>query len=149
MTTSGTFSVTIQSPPETVWPWIAHLDKHTEWSPKPYRVELVSGEPNTVGSKYRSIGWVPGDKNHVNDVEITEVVTNSRFALRAHEEMGIFENTYDLRSTGGNTEVTFRIVFPPMKGMSALLVPVLFPLVGKAEIRKRMGLLKAKVETGR
>jgi hypothetical protein len=63
--------------------------------------------------------------------------------------MGIFENTYDLRSTGGNTEVTFRIVFPPMKGMSAILVPVLFPLVGKADIRKRMGLLKAKVETGR
>ena len=28
----------------------------------------------------------------------------------------------------------------------AVMVTVLFPLVGKADIRKRMGLLKAKVE---
>jgi hypothetical protein len=32
--------------------------------------------------------------------------------------------------------------------MNALLVPVLFPLVGKADIRKRMQLLKVKAEGG-
>ncbi len=149
MTTSGTFSVTIQSPPETVWPWIAQLDKHAEWSPKPYRVELVSGEPNTVGSRYRSVGWVPGDKNHANDVEITDVITNSRFALLAHEASGTFENTYDLRPSGSGTEVTFHLVFPQMQGVAAFLLPVLFPLTAKPDNRKRLALLKTKVEATR
>jgi uncharacterized protein YndB with AHSA1/START domain len=146
VTTQGTFSVTIQAPPDAVWPWVSDLQKHADWSPQPYRAELVSGEPNAVGSRYRSVGWVPGDKNHANEVEITEVVRGERFALRADDKMGSFQNTYDLRRVGDGTEVTFRLVFPPMKGFSALLVPVLFPLVGKKDIRKRMQLLKGKVE---
>lgn len=148
MPTQGSFSVTIQAVPEVVWPWVGQLDKHAEWSPKPYLIELVSGEPNTVGSRYRSVGWIPGDKEHANDVEITEVVPQERFALRADEAQGSFQNTYTLRRLDDATEVTFRLVFPPMKGISAVLVPVLFPLVGKADIRKRMNLLKARVEAG-
>jgi uncharacterized protein YndB with AHSA1/START domain len=104
MTTSGTFSVTIKASPETVWSWISHLDQHAQWSPKPYRVEKVSGELNVVGSSYKSVGWVPGDMNHANEVEITEVVTNSRFALRAHDQSGDLQNSYDLRSANDGTE---------------------------------------------
>ena len=148
MTTQGSFSVTIQAPPEVVWPWVSQLDRHAAWSPKPYRVELVSGEPDAVGSRYRSVGWIPGDKDHANDVEIIDVLPLERFALRADEAQGSFQSTYTLRRTGDATEVTFRLVFPPMKGISAVLVPVLFPLVGKPDIRKRMNLLKNKVEAG-
>jgi hypothetical protein len=39
-----TWTVTIDAPPEKVWPWVADLSKHAEWSPKPYRVEWLSGE---------------------------------------------------------------------------------------------------------
>ncbi len=66
-------------------PWISQLEKHVQWSAKPFSVEWVSGEPNAVGSRYRSVGWVPGDKKHVNEGEITEVVPNQRFALRADD----------------------------------------------------------------
>ena len=150
MTTRGVFPVTIQAPPETVWPWVGQLEKHVEWSTKPYKVEWVSGEPNAVGSRYRSVGWVPGDKNHVNEGEITESIPNELFVLRADDEQGPFENTYTLRPvSGGGTEVTFRLVFPQMKGIAALLVPVVFGTVGKADVRKRMNLLKAKVEASR
>lgn len=85
MTTSGTFKITIKAAPEIVWPWISQLDKHPQWSPKPYRVEFVSGVPNAVGARYKSVGWVP----------------------------------------------------------------ILFPLVGKADIRKRMGMLKTRAEASR
>jgi len=148
MTTQGTFTTTIQAAPAAVWPWIADLDRHAAWSPRPYRVELASGQPGAVGARYRSHGWVPGDKDHANEVEITEVVPEQRLALRADEEQGSFANTYTLRAVDGGTEVTYELVFPPLKGMAAVMVPVLFPLVGKPEIRKRMGLLKAKVEGG-
>jgi uncharacterized protein YndB with AHSA1/START domain len=146
MTWQGEVSITIQATPEAVWPWVGRLEKDPDWSPKPYRVELVSGEPDAVGSRYRSHGWVPGDKDHQNDVEITESVVGERFALRADDPQGSFENTYTLRRVDGATAVTHRMVFPPMKGIAAVLVPVLVPIFGKADMRKRMGLLKSKVE---
>ena len=148
MTTQGTFTVTVAATPEKVWPWVAQVEKHGAWSPKPYQVERVSGEADAVGSRYRSVGWVPGDKSHGNELEITEVVPEQRFALRADDPMGPFSNTYDLRAVPGGTEVTYHLQFPPMKGVAAVMVPVLFPLVGKRDIRKRMTMLKEKVEAG-
>lgn len=147
MTTQATSTIDIQATPEEVWPWVAQLQRHAEWSPKPYKVELVSGELDAVGSKYRSVGWVPGEKDHAMEVVLTDVKPYERFALDAHDAQGTFTNTFDLRKTAQGTSVTFHIVFPPMKGMAAVLVPVLFPIVGKADIRKRMGMLKAKVES--
>ena len=144
--THGEFSVTIAASPETVWPWISQLDKHVEWSPKPYSIEWISGEPNAVGSKYRSVGWIPGDKNHVNEGEITEVIPNQRFALRADDKQGSFANTFVLKPSGDGTEVTFSLVFPEMKGVMAAMVPVAFAMMGKPDIRKRMAKLKAAVE---
>jgi uncharacterized protein YndB with AHSA1/START domain len=144
--TQGTFPVTIEAPPGVVWPWVAQLERHAEWSPKPYRVEWISGPPNAVGSRYRSVGSIPGDKDHVNEGEITEVVPNERFALRADDPQGPFRNTYTLRPVGQGTEVTFSLVFPQMKGMAAMLAPVVFATLGKADLRRRMQLLKSKVE---
>ena len=146
MTTQGEFAVTIQAPPQVVWPWIAQLEKHVEWSTKDYRVEWISGEPNAVGSRYRSVGWVPGDKHHVNEGTITESVPIERFALDADDKEGTFHNTYFLRDLGGSTEVTFHLVFPEMKGAAAILAPPLFATIGKSDTRKRMQRLKEQVE---
>jgi uncharacterized protein YndB with AHSA1/START domain len=147
--TQAVCSITIQASTEAVWPWIGQIEKHAEWSPRPYKVELVSGVPDAVGTKYRSVGWVPGEKEHEMEVVLTEVVEGERFALRADDHQGSFTNTFDLKKTDEGTEVTYHLVFPPMKGIAAFVVPVLFPIVGKADIRKRMKLLKAKVESAR
>jgi uncharacterized protein YndB with AHSA1/START domain len=148
MTAHASVSTVIQAPPEDVWPWIADIMKHAEWSPKPYRVDLISGDLNAVGSRYRSVGWVPpNDGNHSNDVEITEVVPTSRFALEATDESGTFASSYDLVAVADGTQVTFHITFPAMKGLSAVMVPMLFPIVAKPDFRKRLGLLKQGVES--
>lgn len=94
------------------------------------------------------MGWVPpNDGNHTNDVEITEVVPSSRFALNASDANGTFVNTFDLRPVDGGTDVTFHTEFPPMKGMNAVMVPPLFPLVAKPDFRKQLAQLKQKVES--
>lgn len=67
-------------------------------------------------------------------------------ARRVEPEAVPFVNTFDLKPVDGGTEVTFRIVFPAMKGVSAVMVPLLFPLVAKPDFRKRLALLKQKVE---
>lgn len=145
--TSGEFEVTIQAPVERVWPWVGDLDGHAEWSPKTYTVEWTQGEPNALGSRYRSVGWIPGDAHHANEGEIVENQAPERFAFRSEDKEGSYANTFTLTPDGDATKVTFRLDFLNMHGMSALMLPVLFPLIGKKDIRARMALLKSKVES--
>ena len=149
MAVQGTFTVTIDAPPEAVWPWIADVSKHGEWSPKEFSAELVSGEPGKVGSRYRSVGWIPNDKHHANEVEIVESVPHERIVLRSDDDLGAFTNTYLLRPAGTGTEVAWTLAFPPLKFPMSVMAPLLFPLVGKPDGRKRVQLLKSKVEAAR
>lgn len=143
-------SETISAPIEVVWPWVAHLDKHGDWSPKPFKIELISGEMNAVGSTYKSLGFIPPvEKNHENKVEITESIPNSRFAFKAHDANGDFQNIFTLKSVAGGTEVTFHHVFPKMVGMARILLPILLPLTGKKDAMKRLGMLKSKAEASK
>ena len=147
--TEGVFTVSIAAPPEKVWPWISDLSTHPQWSPKPYSVAWISGEPNQVGSRYRSVGAIPMDKDHQNEGEITERVEPTRFALKANDSGGWFIDEFDLKAVGdGATEVSFTLTFPKMKGMNAILAPIAFPLVGRSDINKRLNMLKEKAEKG-
>jgi uncharacterized protein YndB with AHSA1/START domain len=140
-------SQNIDAPVEAVWPWIADITKHAQWSPKPFVAQLTSGENGAVGSTYSSVGHVPpADKNHKNEVEITQVVPHSKFVFRAHDENGYFINTFTLKPTGAGTEVTFQHDFPKMKGAGRILLPLLLPSVGKRDAMVRLGMLKKKAE---
>ena len=93
------------------------------------------------------MGFVPpAEKNHKNEVEVTEVVPNSKFVFRAHDENGYFINTFTLQAVGSGTQVTFQHDFPKMKGMGRILLPLLLPSVGKRDGMVRLGMLKAKAE---
>ena len=104
-------SQVIDAPVDAVWPWIADITKHAQWSPKPFAANLTSGENGAVGSKYSTVGHVPpADKNHKNDVEITQVVPNSKFVFRAHDENGYFVNTFT-KARSGFFFVEYREIF--------------------------------------
>jgi hypothetical protein len=51
-----------------------------------------------------------------------------------------------LRPSGEGTEVVFKLQFPKMKGFLAVLAPIAFATMGKPDTRKRMQLLKSKIE---
>ena len=144
--TSGSFTVTIDAKPETVWPWVADLSKHADWSPKPYRIEWLEGEPNSVGSRFHSTGVIPGDKHHENEGRITENQPRTRFAFASSDPQGEYAHAYDLTPNGGGTDVTHRIEFVKMHGLAAVLLPPIFALSGKPQSRRRMEALKQKVE---
>jgi uncharacterized protein YndB with AHSA1/START domain len=147
MTIQEEFPVTIQAPPSVVWPWVSQLEKHAQWSTKPYRFEWISGEPNAVGSRYRSEGVIPGDRHHRNEGTITVNDPEERFALDADDPLGVFRNTYTVRDAGdGTTEVTFRVEFPQMHGLARLMSRPAFAMIGRPDTRKRMQLLKRTVE---
>jgi uncharacterized protein YndB with AHSA1/START domain len=147
--TGGTFTTRIQAPQATVWRLVADLDTHRSWSPKPYTIEWLSGEPNQIGSTFRSVGWIPGDKHHTNEGEITERAEPTRFALKSDDDGDWFINEFDLKPVGdAATEVSFTLTFPKMRGFKAVAAPIVFPLVGKSNIRKRMDMLKDRAEAG-
>ena len=144
--TSGEFTVRIDTQPDAVWPWVADLSKHTDWSPKPYRIEWLEGEPNSVGSRFHSTGVIPGDKHHENEGRVTENQPRTRFAFASSDPQGEYAHAYDLTPNGGGTDVTHRIEFVKMHGLAAVLLPPIFALSGKPQSRRRMEALKQKVE---
>ena len=148
MTIGGTFSTTIQAPIDHVWAVVSDVGTHASWSPKPYEFDWTRGEPNQVGSTFHSVGSIPGAKHNENEVEITERVEPTRFAFRSNDPQGVFLNAYDLKpvSDGAATEVSYTITFPKLNGMAAMVAPILFPLSGKPDIRKRLEMLKQRVE---
>jgi uncharacterized protein YndB with AHSA1/START domain len=144
----GTFTTTIQATPEKVWGVVADLGTHASWSPKDYTIEWTKGEPNQVGSIFHSVGWVPGNKHNANEGEITERVEPTRFAFRAKDPVGTFTDEFDLQPVGeGATKVSFTLTFPKLHGVASVAAPILFPLVGKRDILKRMEMLKQTVES--
>ena len=147
MATELTVSQKINAPVDAIWPWVVNLEAHSEWSPKSYKVELISGQSGAVGSKYRSVGVIPpGDKDHANDVEISEIEPGKKIVFLAHDENGTFRNTFTFATVSDGTEVTFNHLFPRMKGMGMILLPLLLPTVGKKDAMKRLGMLKTRAE---
>ena len=144
----GTFTTTIQAPPERVWAVVSDIDTHGSWSPKKYAFEWKAGQPNQVGSTFHSVGWGLAEQTE-NTSEITERVEPTRFAFRSTDPQGVFLNEYDLRPVGdGATEVAFTVTFPKLHGLDALMTPIVFPLLGKPNILKRLAMLKDTVEAG-
>jgi hypothetical protein len=94
----------------------------------------------------KEFGWLPGDNHRTNEGEMVENRPMERFAFRAQDKDGNYADTFTLEPVGERTKVTFRLEFVKMNGMAAFMAPMLFPLIAKPDNRKRMRLLKAKVE---
>jgi uncharacterized protein YndB with AHSA1/START domain len=141
-----TWTVTIDAPPEKVWPWVADLAKHREWSPKPYRMEWLSGDPNAVGSRFRSHGWLPQDKDHEMEGTITANEPRSRYELVATDASGDWMNRYELAPHGSGTVVTKTMVGPSPTGAGKVAFPVIFAVLVRPGVQKGMNQLKTTVE---
>ena len=87
------------------------------------------------------------ERSDIEPVPEGEFVEPTRFAFQSNDPQGVFLNAYDLRPAGdGATEVSYTITFPKMHGMATVAAPILFPLTGKPDIRKRLAMLKDRVE---
>jgi uncharacterized protein YndB with AHSA1/START domain len=112
MPASPTWTVTINATPDKVWPLIATLERHADWSPKPYSVEWLSGEPNAVGSTFRSVGWVPNDKAHAMEGRVSVSEPQKVLEVVSHDDKQQRTNRYDLAPSGTQTTVTKTMAGP-------------------------------------
>jgi len=142
------YRVTIDAPPETVWPLVGDLDRQGEWSPKPYRVEWESGEPNAVGSTFRSIGWLPQEKEHVMQGVVKVNEPGKTFEVTTHDDKEEWTNRYELTPSGSGTTVTKTVIWPPLTGVKAAARSAVFALYVNGAMRKGLAMLKQKAEAG-
>jgi len=141
-----TWTVTIDRPQEQVFDYLADVRRHGEWSPKPYRVDEVSSDTVGVGTTFVSYGWIPGDREHRNDGEVTALNRPDSLVIRSTEKGGEFINTFRLANESGKTTVEREIDMPKPGGFVGLVFPVIMAAVVKPGVQKGMNMLKTKAE---
>ena len=138
--------VFVHKAPEQVFDYLADISKHGEWSPKAYSATRVSDGPVGVGSRYRSVGWLPGDAQHENDVEVTTYDRPQRFGFTAMDRGQAFRSDFSLTSIHGGTKVERVTEMPKPGGVVGFVFPVFFPAFVKPAIQKGMNMFRDKLE---
>jgi len=141
-----TGTIVVQRSQQEVFDYLVQLNRHGEWSPKPWRVEGDPG-PLRLGTKFTSIGTVPGDKNYRNEVEVTECTPPSRIRWETDEKAGHFANTFVLTPEESTTRVERTFEWPEQKGFTRLIFPLIYMLIIRPNFHKGLNLFKVRMES--
>jgi len=139
------FTTTIDRTPDVVFDYISDVSKHAEWSPKPFRVEGTTG-PVKVGDSFTSIGTIPGDKNHRNEVTVTECSPPRRLVLDSLEKGEHFINTFELVAEGSGTRLTRTVDAPKPSFPLSVVFPLIMSAFIRPDVQKGLRNLKANLE---
>ena len=143
---TNSWSIYVNRPPAVVFDYVSDVSKHAEWSPKPYRAEGTSG-PVDTGDTFTSIGTIPGDKNHRNEVTVTECSPPTRLVLDSVERGEHFVNTFELEPQGDGTLLTRSTDAPNPPFPLSLVFPLIMAAFIKPDVKKGLNNLKAKLES--
>lgn len=140
-----TFSTTIDRPPDVVFDYIVDVSKHAEWSPKPFHVEGSIGSVK-VGDTFTSVGTIPGDKNHRNEVTVAECTPPTRLVLDSLEKDEHFINTFELAADGSGTRLTRTVDAPQPHFPLSLAFPLIKAVFIRPDVNKGLRNLKDILE---
>jgi len=140
--------VQVGSPPAEAFDYVSDVRRHHEWSPKPYRIEGLADGPLAGGSRFTSFGWIPGDKDHRNEVEVTALQRPTRFELTSHERGETFVNRFDVQADGAGSSITRTVDWARPSGALGLLFPLIKIAVIDPAVKKQMQLLKERLDGG-
>ena len=141
-----TWSVEVNRPQPEVFDYLADVSRHSEWSPKPFRVDNLTPGPVTVGTTYTSYGWIPGDKEHRNDCEVITFDAPKRLVIRSREKDQDFINTFTLTAQNGSTKVEREMDMPKPGGLVGVMMPVIMATVVRPGVQKGMNMFKENLE---
>lgn len=144
---TATWSVDVATAPDKAFTYLADVSRHGEWSPKPYRVEGLAPGPVTTGTTFTSYGWVPGDKQHAEQVEVVEVDAPRRLVLRSKEKDDYFLNTFTVTPSGAGARIDREMDMPRPGGLGGAVFPVVVSTFIKPAVQKGMNMLKRNIES--
>jgi uncharacterized protein YndB with AHSA1/START domain len=142
------WTVTIDRSAGEVFDYLADFSRHGEWSPKAFRTEGLAPGPVTQGMSFVTYGAIPGDKEHRNEVEITDVQRPSRLAFLAIEPNGeVFVNTFSVTGAGSGCQVERTWEFPKPTGVMGVAFPLFLRAYVRPQGQKNLDKLKHALET--
>jgi uncharacterized protein YndB with AHSA1/START domain len=139
------WSIEVPVSAEVAFAYLADVNRHAEWSPKPYWIDPPPELPLVVGSTFTSHGHIPGDKNHTNEVEVVEFDPPHTLVLASTERGDRYLHRFDVVRTASGCEITRTVDSPKPTGVLGLLFPLLFVLLIKPEVSKGMEMLRSKL----
>ncbi len=142
----GTVGATISRPQDEIFDYLRDVHRHAEWSPRPYRVEGIDGQVE-LGSTFVSYGWIPGDRDHRNDVTVTKLDAPTSIEFTSEEQGEQFINTYTLTPVADGTRVDKHMDMPRPGGLGGMFFPLLFAGFIKPANQRGMGMLKDRLES--
>lgn len=141
-------SVEVDRTPAEVFAYLADVARHGEWSPRPLRVEgAAPGAPAAEGTRFTSYGWVPGDADHRNEVEVTQAEAPTRLRLRSTDGPVVCHNDFTVTPHGRGSRVERVMEMPRPAGLVGFVFPVIVRLVIRPDLAKGLRMLKTRVET--
>jgi carbon monoxide dehydrogenase subunit G len=138
----ATNNIKISRPVADVFSFLANAENDKHWRPGVIEITKTSGQG--VGTTYRQIVRGPGGRRVDADVEITELVPNQRIAFKTTKGPVRPTGSYDLKASGGGTEVTFRLA-ANLGGLKKLMAPMVARTM-KSEV-SQLAELKRILET--
>jgi uncharacterized protein YndB with AHSA1/START domain len=136
--------IIISARPEEVFAYIADLSRHPEWAQHKIAIKQTSQGEVKVGATFTSghVGKAPKD-----NVTITDIVPNSRFAYEAQGPEGHDRWSFEVYPEGSSTRL--------VKGFENLSLPFwmkpvtpLLPRMAAGTLEKDLRRIKDRLEAG-
>jgi uncharacterized protein YndB with AHSA1/START domain len=142
-----TFVIDAPVEPAKAFEYIADITKHSEWSPGPYWIDPPLVMPITEGSSFVSHGRIPGDKDHTNQVVVTELNPPRVLVLTSEDRGQQFVHRFDVTPTRDGCRVSRTVDSPKPTGLLRLVFPLIFAVVIKPDAMKGMDNLRQRLTT--
>ena len=140
-------TVDVDRPPAEVFAYLADVARHGEWSPKPLRIEgVAAGTTAAAGTTFASYGWVPGDGDHRNDVEVTRSEAPARLELLSLDGDARFTHVFTVVPRAGGSRVQRVMDLPRPGGLMGVVFPLVARFLIRPDVAKGLRTLKANVE---
>lgn len=123
-------SAVAAAPPDAVWPLLADLTRHGEWSADP--LEVVAD-----GAGFASVARAKGTEFRAR-LDVLESVPPTRFAFRAQDGTGTYEHVFTLVREGAGTRVTRRVTATSLSPAQRVLFYLVLPVIKKPNARKAL-----------
>ena len=128
------FAERIDRPREEVFAFLVDFDRAAEWAPEITRVEMLTGGPLRVGSRYREMRWTSKGESHI-DMEVTAFDPPGRYS--AAFDAGGYHATFNYMFTpdGDGTRVEMSCIVRA-DGARKLLSPIITWLLRRQDKQK-------------
>jgi uncharacterized protein YndB with AHSA1/START domain len=103
--------------------------------------------PITEGSSFVSHGRIPGDKDHTNQVVVTELNPPRVLVLTSEDRGQQFVHRFDVTPTRDGCRVSRTVDSPKPTGLLRLVFPLIFAVVIKPDAMKGMDNLRQRLTT--